>query len=41
MIADFTEWRFHDVRAKAESDHETGLGLMRRYTRARKLRAVR
>lgn len=35
------EWRFHDIRAKAESDHETGLGLMRRYTRARKLRAVK
>jgi len=35
------EWRFHDIRAKAESDHETGLGLMRRYTRARKLKAVR
>ncbi len=35
------DWRFHDLRAKADSDHETGLGLMRRYNRARKLRAVR
>jgi site-specific recombinase XerD len=35
------EWRFHDLRAKAESDHKTGLGLMRRYARARKLEAVR
>lgn len=35
------EWRFHDIRAKAESDHETGLGLMRRYARGRKLRAVK
>lgn len=35
------KWTFHDLRAKAESDHETGLGLMRRYNRARKLKAVR
>ena len=35
------KWRFHDLRAKAESDHETGLGLIRRYTRVRKLRAVK
>ena len=35
------EWRFHDLRAKADSDHETGLGLMRRYNRARRLRAVK
>jgi hypothetical protein len=34
-------WRFHDLRAKADSDHETGLGLMRRYNRARKLKAVK
>ena len=34
-------WRFHDLRAKAESDHATGLGLMRRYNRARKLSAVK
>ena len=35
------KWRFHDLRAKAESDHATGLGLMRRYKRARKLAAVK
>ena len=35
------EWRFHDIRAKADSDHETGLGLMRRYNRARRLQAVK
>lgn len=35
------DWTFHDLRAKAETDHETGLGLMRRYTRVRKLAAVR
>ncbi len=35
------KWCFHDLRAKAESDHPTGLGLMRRYSRARKLKAVR
>lgn len=35
------DWTFHDLRAKAESDHKTGLGLMRRYTRARKLAAVK
>ncbi len=35
------KWCFHDLRAKAESDHATGLGLMRRYSRARKLKAVR
>jgi integrase len=34
-------WTFHDLRAKADSDHETGVGLMRRYNRARKLRAVK
>ena len=34
-------WTFHDLRAKADSDHETGLGLMRRYNRARRLRAVK
>lgn len=34
-------WRFHDLRAKADSDHETGLGLMRRYNRARRLKAVK
>ena len=35
------KWRFHDLRAKAESDHATGLGLMRRYMRARRLAAVK
>jgi hypothetical protein len=34
-------WTFHDIRAKADSDHETGLGLMRRYNRARRLKAVK
>ena len=34
-------WTFHDLRAKADSDHATGLGLMRRYNRARRLRAVK
>ena len=32
---------FHCLRAKADSDHDTGLGLMRRYSRARHLRAVK
>lgn len=35
------QWRFHDLRAKAESDHATGLGLMRRYKRATILSAVK
>ena len=35
------DWTYHDLRAKAESDHETGLGLMRRYTRAKKIAAVK
>lgn len=34
-------WRFHDLRAKADSDSESGLGLMRRYNRARRLKAVK
>lgn len=34
-------WTFHDLRAKAESDHETGLGLLSRYQRARILTPVR
>ena len=33
-------WRFHDLRGKAESDHATGLGLMTRYKRAKRLEAV-
>lgn len=32
---------FHDLRAKAESDHEYGLGLLTRYKRARRLTPVR
>ena len=35
------DWRFHDLRAKAHSDHDSGLGLMRRYKRARRLIAVK
>lgn len=35
------DWRFHDLRAKADSDSESGLGLMRRYNRARRLKAVK
>ena len=35
------EWTFHDLRAKADSDSERGLGLMRRYNRARRVKAVR
>ncbi|MEO1035194.1 MAG: tyrosine-type recombinase/integrase [Pseudomonadota bacterium] len=34
-------WTFHDLRAKAESDHATGMGLMTRYKRARRVRAVK
>lgn len=36
-----TDWTFHDIRAKAESDHDTGLGLMARYKRAHRLNPVR
>jgi site-specific recombinase XerC len=35
------EWTFHDVRAKAESDHKTGMGLLTRYKRARRITPVR
>jgi len=35
------DWTFHDLRAKAESDHPTGLGLLSRYKRARDLRPTR
>jgi len=35
------DWTFHDLRAKAESDHDKGLGLMPLYKRARKVRPVR
>lgn len=38
LWVDFT---FHDLRAKAESDHESGLGLLTRYKRARRLTPVR
>lgn len=38
LKVDFT---FHDLRAKAESDHEHGLGLLTRYKRARRLTPVR
>lgn len=34
-------WTFHDLRAKAESDHKEGLGLMARYKRAKRVRAVK
>lgn len=34
-------WTFHDLRAKAESDHEKGLGLLSRYQRAKKLTPVK
>lgn len=34
-------WTFHDLPANPDSDHETGLGLMRRYNRARRLKAVK
>ena len=34
------EWTFHDLRAKAESDSETGLGLLTRYKRARRVTAL-
>lgn len=35
------DWRFHDIRAKAESDHKTGMGLLSRYKRARRITPVR
>ena len=35
------DWHFHDLRAKADSDHKIGLGLMRRYNRAKRLKAVK
>lgn len=33
-------FRFHDIRAKAESDHESGMGMMSRYKRARRITPV-
>lgn len=35
------DWTLHDVRAKAESDHTEGLGLLPLYRRARRLKPVR
>lgn len=35
------DWTFHDLRAKAESDHRSGLGLLSRYKRARQLEPTR
>lgn len=35
------DWRFHDIRAKAESDHKTGFGLMPLYNRAKRQKPVR
>lgn len=35
------DWTFHDLRAKAESDHASGLGLMALYRRARVVTPVR
>ena len=34
------DWTFHDLRAKAESDHRTGMGLLSRYKRARRIAPV-
>lgn len=34
------DWTFHDIRAKAESDHAQGLGLMPLYRRARRQKPV-
>jgi len=35
------DWTFHDIRAKAESDHAQGLGLMPLYRRAKRHKPVR
>lgn len=35
------DWTLHDLRAKAESDHKTGLGLLSLYKRDRKITPVR
>jgi len=35
------EFTFHDIRAKAESDHAEGMGLMARYKRAKRVEPVR
>lgn len=34
------DWTFHDLRAKAESDHHEGMGLLSRYKRARRVSPV-
>lgn len=31
------DWTFHDIRARAESIHKTGMGLLTRYKRARRI----
>jgi len=36
-----TDWTLHDVRAKAETDSEAGLGLLSLYKRARRIKAGR
>ncbi len=36
-----TDWTLHDVRGKAETDSEAGLGLLPLYRRARRIKAVR
>lgn len=35
------DWTLHDVRARAESIHRTGLGLLTRYKRARRITPTR
>jgi len=39
--AEQRDWTLHDIRAKAESDSETGLGLLALYRRAKRIRAVK
>ena len=34
-------WTFHDMRAKAESDHEEGMGLLSLYKRAHRVKPVK
>jgi integrase len=36
-----TDWTLHDVRGKAETDSESGLGLLSLYRRARRIKAVK
>jgi integrase len=35
------DWTLHDIRAKAESDHKEGLGLLPLYRRVRRITPVR